>query len=42
MAQLPPQCANLREQVNQLLDLLNQEVSLRSQFNTSKILPVNN
>ncbi len=37
MAQLPPQCANLREQVNQLLDLLNQEVSLRSQFNTSKI-----
>lgn len=37
MAQLPPQCANLREQVNQLLDLLSQEVTLRSQFNTSKI-----
>ena len=37
MAQLPPQCANLREQVNQLLDLLHQEVTLRSQFNTSKI-----
>jgi len=37
MAQLPPQCTNLREQVNQLLDLLSQEVTLRSQFNTSKI-----
>jgi replication fork clamp-binding protein CrfC len=37
MAQLPPQCANLREQVNGLLDLLSQEVTLRSQFNTSKI-----
>ena len=37
MAQLPPQCANLREQVNELLDLLSQEVTLRSQFNTSKI-----
>lgn len=37
MAQLPPQCSNLREQVNHLLDLLNQEPALRAQFNTSKI-----
>ncbi len=37
MAQLPPQCSNLRDHVNQLLDLLNQEPTLRAQFNTSKI-----
>lgn len=37
MTAMTPQCANLKDQVNQLIDLLNQEPSLRSQQNTSLI-----
>lgn len=35
MSKIAPQCQNLREQVNQLIELLRQEPSLRSQQDTS-------
>ncbi|MFN5513460.1 MAG: dynamin family protein [Cyanobacteriota bacterium] len=37
MTAMTPQCADLKDQVNQLIDLLNQEPSLRPQQNTSLI-----
>lgn len=35
MSKIAPQCQNLREQVNQLIELLRQEPTLRSQQDTS-------
>jgi len=37
MSQIAPQCHHLREQVNQLLELLRQEPTLRSQQDTSTV-----